>query len=727
MYSKSRAVILSLAVIGLGLTVGGRGADDGISQRVGTDDPDGSLAAALMSVLAETAGSAVAYAQARNCQIRRGNNRGLGQRRLCINRAPWNFANISDNNFDPVITPDGRFLAFASRDNLDLNPGDADPANPDDPFPGNQELGASRDIFWLDLQTGELRRLSVDELGRLPPPVKTPEAADPAQRCDPTDSSNEDCPQPAEFDSPAISADGRLVAFSTDGVLLDQDRNNSGDVYIKDVTTGRLTLVTAESALRPAIGGVPLDQSGGNENFPVVAMSDNGRFVAFMTTVALDSARDRNNTLDVYVKNLRTKRFFLASIGPDGRAAGVANPPDPNADPPVPPIPTDPAIDISGNGRFVGFTTLAAIDPTDDNREADVYVWDRRRPREAPILVSGGVEPPDGFDVDQGALSSTPALSFNGRFIAFESSAAILDGDNNDVRDIYRYNRVNKTWRRVSLDNENREPVLDGSFDPTISASGRFVAFSSAAGDLLLGDTNFGATDRFENTGFSEDIFVKDLRTRAITRASVDEDGVEPDGTSFSPSLSADGSVIAFVTEDSRLLEPDPGNIRQGDSVVVTEISFQLPLVDIPGDPAGAVTIERNFTVDPGGGILVPEPSSSIPLDFALRNNIEHQDDQDWFRVYLFADRTYTIDLEGRPTRQGSLDDPLLRIFVPKIPGVDLDLADEDDDCGVGLNARLAFQPQAEGIYFISAEGFGAARGTYRLLVREAPDPGCSP
>ena len=545
MISGNVQTSLIYAVIGFGLAADGRGAHDGGSRcDRGPMVPDGSLAASLIAAFRETAGSAAAYAQSRrDCQIRRGNNRGLGRLRLCINRVPWNFSNTSDNNFDPVITPDGRFIAFASLDNLDGNPDDVDPEeSEEEPFPV-----PSRDIFLLDLQTGELRRVSVNEAGRLAPPVPTP---------DPDDG---DTPQLADSDSPAVSANGRLVAFATNGALLPLDDDNQQRRCVPRRSLDRQADLGHRRGRARTRGRRRAAEPSGS-SFPVVAMSDNGRFVAFMTTAALDPERDHNDTLDVYVKNLRTGRFYLASIMASidqrGEAAGVANPSDPSDGPPTP---TDPAIDISGNGRFVGFTTLAALDPADLNDQADVYVWDRRRPHATPVLVSGGELPPADFDPSLSALSSSPALSFNGRFIAFESSAALVDDDDNDVSDVYRYDRVRRALVRISLDSEGRETAVDGSFDPAISATGRFVAFSSAASDLLLGDTNLVATDRnLGNTRFPEDIFVKDVRTGAITRASLDEDGIESDGTSFSPSLSANGRVITFVTDDSGLTRTGP-------------------------------------------------------------------------------------------------------------------------------------------------------------------------
>jgi len=664
MYPKSRGVILGLTVIGLGLAAGGRGAGDG-----GPHGPDGSLTTSLIAGLAETVGSAVAYAQARgNCETAR---RGTRVRR-CVRRTAWNFANLSDTNFDPQLTPDGRFVVFGSREVLDGNRDDITPFEEEDVGP---EGSATIDIFLQDLERASRPvRVSLDEQGNL---VRNP--SDPSL--------------PSQSFSPAISANGRLVAFATNGAFLpEEDLNTEIDVYRKDVVTGDLILVSAAegSAPGPAVGGV--------SSFlrRVVVMSDNGRFVAFLTTESLDQRNPDNGQPDVYVRDLDTNQYFLASIlvGPQGSiTAGGAE---------------DSTIDISADGRFVAFASPAALNAADNDPPGngddpvDVYIWDRLHPDAAPVLASANADP----RLQSIGRSFNPALSANGRFVAFESAAALVANDTNGVSDIYRYDRVtdrvDRKIRRVSVDARGRQTVLEGSRDPTISANGRLVAFSSAAGDLVLNDTSFDETDR--QTGRAEDIFVKDVRTAAITRASVDEDGIETDGTSFSPSLSADGRFIAFLTDDAGIIVPvlrPFGPTTPGDAVVVTAVDFAaLAAVDIPGAPPGAPSIEFS------GG-------------FASRNTIDRPGDQDWLRVALTASTTYVIDLEGRPSRQGTLDDPLLRILVPKIPGEDLDLEALDDDGGQGLNARLRYEARATGVHFISAEGFGNATGTYRLLVRE--------
>ena len=92
----------------------------------------------------------------------------------------------------------------------------------------------------------------------------------------------------------------------------------------------------------------------------------------------------------------------------------------------------------------------------------------------------------------------------------------------------------------MSVDAQRRETATaalnasftlgDGSFSPSISADGRFVAFSSAAGDLVLGDTSSRSSFRggfADEANSAQDIFIKDLKTGAITRASFNDDDIK--------------------------------------------------------------------------------------------------------------------------------------------------------------------------------------------------------
>ena len=98
---------------------------------------------------------------------------------------------------------------------------------------------------------------------------------------------------------------------------------------------------------------------------------------------------------------------------------------------------------------------------------------------------------------------------------------------------------------RVSVDSAGVEGN-GGSDRPSVSADGRYVAFHSQASNLVPGDTNGTA-----------DVFVRDIVTGITTRVSVDSAGSQADGDSWEPSISADGRYVAFYSGASNLVSGD--------------------------------------------------------------------------------------------------------------------------------------------------------------------------
>ena len=103
---------------------------------------------------------------------------------------------------------------------------------------------------------------------------------------------------------------------------------------------------------------------------------------------------------------------------------------------------------------------------------------------------------------------------------------------------------------RVAVDSAGAQGN-SGSFVPSLSAKGRVVAFASGATNLVAGDTN-AATD----------IFVHDLKTGQTVRVAVDSAGGQGNDSSFVPSLSANGRVVAFASDATTLVTGDTNGNR---------------------------------------------------------------------------------------------------------------------------------------------------------------------
>ncbi|HEX2773220.1 MAG TPA: hypothetical protein VHN18_12420, partial [Micromonosporaceae bacterium] len=141
---------------------------------------------------------------------------------------------------------------------------------------------------------------------------------------------------------------------------------------------------------------------------------------------------------------------------------------------------------ITPDGRFVAFGSNATnLVPGDvDDVASDVYLRDRATGTTEGIST---VRPPSGPVRHSGA----PAISADGQLVAFNSwDANLVPGDTNDRYDVFVLNRGTGTIERVSVTDAGVEGNND-SFGPALSADGRFVAFHSDADNLVAGDGNF--------------------------------------------------------------------------------------------------------------------------------------------------------------------------------------------------------------------------------------------
>jgi Tol biopolymer transport system component len=147
--------------------------------------------------------------------------------------------------------------------------------------------------------------------------------------------------------------------------------------------------------------------------------------------------------------------------------------------------------------------------------------------------------------------SSESSISSDGRYVAFRSAATnLVAGDTNGFFDIFVKDLQTETTTRVSTDFSGTQ-ANDWSSAPSISGDGRYVAFRSAATNLVTGDTN----------GFS-DIFVKDLQTGTIARVSTRTDGTQGNGQCYASSISGDGHYVAFESDASNLVAGDTVQLR---------------------------------------------------------------------------------------------------------------------------------------------------------------------
>src|SRR5213596_2866410 len=322
----------------------------------------------------------------------------------------------------------------------------------------------------------------------------------------------------------ALSADGRFVAFDSAATnLVAGDTNGVSDVFVHDRQTGTIERVSVAS------GGAQGNGSSGLIGFAFPpALSANGRFIAFVSFATNLVAGDTNAATDVFVHDRltgTTERVSVASGGTEGNDASFG-------------------FALSADGRFVAFQSDATnLVPGDTNGATDVFVRDRQTGMTERVSVASDVTQANN-------ASSYPVLSADGRFVAFDSAATdLVAGDTNGVSDVFVHDRQTGRTERVSVASGGAQGNGNsGGFFavPALSAAGRFVAFQSAATNLVAGDTN-GTTD----------VFVHDRQTGATERMSAASGGVQGNGFSAGPALSADGRFVAFRSAGTNLVAGD--------------------------------------------------------------------------------------------------------------------------------------------------------------------------
>ena len=195
---------------------------------------------------------------------------------------------------------------------------------------------------------------------------------------------------------------------------------------------------------------------------------------------------------------------------------------------------------ISADGRYVAFQSDADNLVPGDNNISG-DVFVHDRNTGATELVSVDSSGNEGNNT-----SSSPSISADGRYVAFYSVADnLVPGDTNGKLDVFVHDRNTGATELVSVDSSGNEGNGD-SMDPSIGADGRYVAYDSSATNLVSGDTN-GQLD----------VFVHDRNTGATELVSVDSSGNEGNNYSSSPSISADGRYVAYDSSATNLVSGD--------------------------------------------------------------------------------------------------------------------------------------------------------------------------
>lgn len=432
--------------------------------------------------------------------------------------------------------------------------------------------------------------------------------------------------------SPSISASGQRVAFdSRANNLSAEDDDAVVNIYLRDAATDATILVSR--ATGPAGAGAN-DSSGGAQ------ISDDGRFVVFVSDADNLSPDDSDADDNVFVRDLVANTTILVS-----RATGAGGAPaDARAH----------DASISADGRYVAFRSGAGnLSADDDDTVDNIYVRDLVANTTTLVSRRAGAG-----GAGANGNSFNPSISGDGNRVAFSSEANNLSTeDDNGVGNVFVRDRAAATVTLVSrATGAAGAPGTDSSGNPDISPSGRYVAFESSANNLSPDDRNpfinvflrdldesttvlasratgaagaggdadsadpasqpvVGDSARVafisqadnlsaEDLDAATNVFVRDAlanTTELVSRAAGPA-GPAANASSSSPSTSADGRWVAFDSPATNLVAgtvPGVGNAYRrdvlGDAPVATPLCKVLPLPPAPPDK-GDVTFTLSVT-----------------------------------------------------------------------------------------------------------------------------------
>ncbi|MEM6673698.1 MAG: hypothetical protein AAF726_12705 [Planctomycetota bacterium] len=306
----------------------------------------------------------------------------------------------------------------------------------------------------------------------------------------------------------AVTEDGRFIAFTSSASnLVPGDTNGATDVFLRDRDLG--------TTVRCSVG-----DSGqqGDGNCEMVAVSEDGRFVAYGSRSSNLVPGDSNGTLDVFLWDATTGTSALVSRAPGGSPGNGES--------------TWPSVD--GTGGRVVFQSLASdLVASDANNQRDCFVYDVSTGLVDIVSLGPSDEPGTGPSV-------TPTISRDGRFVAFASGSTWDPLDPNGVTDIYVRDLVLRTTELVG--GQSGGYGLDLA-EPSISSGGRYVAFHSRSASIPGGSTNGRwSVYRFDR---QQDSFELISRSTAGTSAAAD---------CFIGGMSVDGAWISFTTRDANIV-----------------------------------------------------------------------------------------------------------------------------------------------------------------------------
>ncbi|HEX3628636.1 MAG TPA: hypothetical protein VH280_24770 [Verrucomicrobiae bacterium] len=330
----------------------------------------------------------------------------------------------------------------------------------------------------------------------------------------------------------SMSPDGRFVAYVANGAA-----STKTVIYLWDAESQTNILVSADLTT-----GLP---APGDCNEQVINSS--GTYLTFLSNATNLTANPLLSGYHLYLWNIQTGTLQLVDVDSAGAGAGLRD---------------GSSAAVNSDGSLVAFDFAlnnADLIPNDNNRGSEVFAVNPAT--HATELISGCLLPaqtPNNF------VEFFPScISTNGRYVAFASEASDLaDNITNDWSEVFVRDLLLQTNILASADT-NGFPASSPSTEPSISADGRYVAFSSYATNLTAGV--------FTN---SENVFLRDLQSRTTALASAGFSSAPwscGNDNSYSPTISSDGRYIMYYSQATNVAEGLEANKSGGANLILRD------------------------------------------------------------------------------------------------------------------------------------------------------------
>jgi hypothetical protein len=340
-----------------------------------------------------------------------------------------------------------------------------------------------------------------------------------------------------------IGEEGRYVVFVSSATFAGSTGKHR-QIFWRDRNTGTTKLVSSS----------PSGEEGNADSY-YPAISGDGKTVAFESNSSNLVENDKNGFRDVFVWQASTGKIQTVSVGKNGAAADAESY----------------EASVSGDGNLIAFTSAASNISGVEKGVSNNNVFIRDVSQGTTTMIS--IDP----KAKKGGGGSKPSISNDGSRVTFYShSETLVTTDNNGLWDIFLWEKNTPKLKRISLTNDHKErnqgsESANRIVAPAISGNGQFIAYTTTASNMVIGDNNN-----------LQDVFVYNINTDSTVIASVNSAG-KP-GNADSPieqgekiAISFDGKWVAFSTNASNLGVPAANivmhNMSTGENKVVSNVT----------------------------------------------------------------------------------------------------------------------------------------------------------